>query len=531
MRSIYVLITLSASLLYACCSSPDRFSRISELVESSPDSALLCLKKQSYSGLSEKERALYGLLYMRIMEKQHRPLEPDTLLTNAEHFYTKHNCPNELATCYWLRGHKQAEKYQFEAAMNNYLMALDLVPDNNNLKANILFDTGVLFNQQGEYGKARTRFMKAFTYCNAAGNKRSSFYCMLYIGRTYYEEKNHCQALAFYKQYDYLCHDSVARGALLQETGINFYGMKQFDSAFIYLHNSLKYPYKYSNGSLRYSFLADLYFDAHKIDSAICSANKALSIQSDMRIRKCCFRILSNCYFTKNNSEKARFYMAKYQDCSDSIRAIEAQARGSFVEKIYKAEKQVVVTYGWIGYLSVAIILVVVCSVLIYLYKHYKQLVSKRELEATINQQKQEKEAMLTEQYIAKRNSIREDIDKKRHEQKLFNNASSEYTLRIKKMYADILHYDNSNLFFDGMNRNFNNIVTRLTTCYPDLNRKELEWCCLQILEIPTHEMLILLDYKNDNSLKRLKTRLSPKFKLENAAGLATFLARMITPI
>ncbi|MEI6755347.1 MAG: hypothetical protein WCK78_19585 [Paludibacter sp.] len=73
------------------------------------------------------------------------------------------------------------------------------------------------------------------------------------------------------------------------------------------------------------------------------------------------------------------------------------------------------------------------------------------------------------------------------------------------------------------------NLITKLRGRYPGLNDKELVWCCLYLLKVPTHDMLILLEYKTDNSLKRMKNRLSEKVSIENASLLGDLLFKIIS--
>ena len=73
-----------------------------------------------------------------------------------------------------------------------------------------------------------------------------------------------------------------------------------------------------------------------------------------------------------------------------------------------------------------------------------------------------------------------------------------------------------------------NNIISKLKTKAPDIKDKELIWCCLHLLDVPTHDILILLDYESVNSLKRMKGRLAIKLELENATLLNDYLLQLL---
>ena len=74
-----------------------------------------------------------------------------------------------------------------------------------------------------------------------------------------------------------------------------------------------------------------------------------------------------------------------------------------------------------------------------------------------------------------------------------------------------------------------NGIVAKLKAKAPDINEKEIIWCCLHLLDVPTHDILILLDYQSVNSLKRMKGRLAIKLGLQNAGLLGDYLLNQLT--
>ena len=82
-----------------------------------------------------------------------------------------------------------------------------------------------------------------------------------------------------------------------------------------------------------------------------------------------------------------------------------------------------------------------------------------------------------------------------------------------RKVYEELLHINDTEYFYDEMNSVLNNLVSKLNKLYPTLTPREVKWCCLSLLQIPSTDMYMLLD-TNVDSLKKMKQRLAPKFKL-----------------
>ena len=156
---------------------------------------------------------------------------------------------------------------------------------------------------------------------------------------------------------------------------------------------------------------------------------------------------------------------------------------------------------------------------------------SKKTIKQTEEKHIRHKAEIRTEPVIKKRKALKDKIKKIKTEQIQEKRPLSiaERELQARKIYEKLLHLNDTEFFFQEMNTLFNNLVIKLRARYPSLNDKELLWCCLYLLEVPTHDMLILLEYKTDNSLKRMKNRLSVKVGIENAGLLGDLLFKIIS--
>jgi hypothetical protein len=139
-----------------------------------------------------------------------------------------------------------------------------------------------------------------------------------------------------------------------------------------------------------------------------------------------------------------------------------------------------------------------------------------------VEQQLSIKQTLLRESLIQK---IEDAKSKQEFEHKKATFAQRE--IMDKELYNSCLHLNNWEVFEQLMNHTFNNLIATLKSNYPDITHKEITWCCLFLLHVPTPEVLLLLDYKQD-SLYKLKQRLVQKMNLKNAKELDNLLEDLV---
>jgi len=108
------------------------------------------------------------------------------------------------------------------------------------------------------------------------------------------------------------------------------------------------------------------------------------------------------------------------------------------------------------------------------------------------------------------------------------NANAEERVLLDKELYEKSLHISNWEAFSCEMNHTFNNIVEVFERNYSMLNRKEIIWCCLELLDIPTNDRVLLLD-STPEAIYKLKQRIARKLDLNNTKELDLFLKQLST--
>lgn len=515
--------------LGSCTVVPEGMKTADLLMETRPDSSLHILRALPPAVYrSGSNRALYNLLLIRAFDKNLMPLKPDSLLDFSINYYNSHHDNEHLATCYLYKGRMYKYALQYEKAMDYYLKALDAAGTKNNhvLLGRINLDMGDIYNTQNDFALARSNYRIAYYSFLDVNFQSQAFYCLLNIGRTYNAAKDYKNAEKYFQSMSSLPKDSLQLGALLQEEANNYYKYGKYDTALAYFRKVIRYPYIGNNRAIRYLNLADLYFDLNKIDSAFFYAKNALNYKPDIRTRRECYRILVNTVSLKGDLNALSQYMIRYQKCSDTIRIIDAQTKGSVLEVIHQVNNEVVKANTKLGYYFIVSILALLVLLLLYIRQLRLHRHEKLHAEQSVLQQKKDSRQEVISNYMEALYNRMDAIKAKQSVER--KNAS---TLEIEKLnlqlFERVLQINDPDFFYREMDTLFNNLVSNLRERFPVISSKEIIWCCLNMLEVPKSEICLILDYKS-SGLKKMKQRLAQKLNLPDAAGLDNFLMNML---
>jgi len=507
---------------------PSEIKTAERIMESDPDSALHILQHMHTDKLmmSSSDRALYGLLLFQALDKNNKPLQPDSVINYSVNYYQSVNDKPHLAIGYFFKAQLYKKAQRFEDATLLYLKALDLIQNNkeNVLLGEIYSDMGDICTIQKEYNESLIKYQQSIKCFNSAGKKTESSYRIISVGKIYHFLKQYKKAQQYYKQAISQTTDSLLHGTAYQEIGINYYWAKQYDSAQFFLRKSLKYPYKGTNYAIRYYNLADLFFDTHQIDSAFQYAGLALKYPSTFFTQRDCYRILANSEYNRKDFIKMAFYMSKYQDCSDSVRKIETQTKTTVLEDLHQTNGAISKSRHSLIVLGCTIPLIILIS-LFTVYRLRKRSKGKEKQLEEAEGHLEEAFVQLTEKKNLFIDSLMHQLQETRASQAVaYKKASIPQKEQMdKELYNNCLHINDWEAFKRLMNKTFNNLITTLESDYSDLTRKDLIWCCLFLLDIPNQDMALILD-SQPGSLYKLKSRLTQKMNLKSNKDLDRLL-------
>ena len=527
-RQIAVLI--AAMLISACSHLSDDLKTAEKLIEDKPDSSLSILNQISPEKISEGEnRALYNLLYIRALDKKHLPLKPDSLLDYPISWYEKHPEGNRLAYALLYKGRQYYYDLKYEKATNSFLKSRDEVRDSSDylLMGRICADMARVSSMQKDYNYSREKMKQALKYYQKGNCKYQYFYTMIELGRSFSLEKDCKSAISYFRKIDKLVVDSMTKGDLLDQYAFAYYNTGKVDSALYYYRQIINYPYMTYNRAIRYMYLADVYFDLQKFDSSEYFAMNAFKFKPELRTQRECHRILANLAYLKNDKKAEIQHMNQYVYLGETLRKIDSQTKGSFLENMHKSSKEAKSAREHNLYL----LLLIAFFMLVFGWLYMRANRKHRESETTLLQ-KHEKAKLQSKDELRQEliEVLKQKIkDSKKPQAEMLKKASpAEREVLIREFYTDLLHLDDWNKFSLEMCPMFGNLPQNLETNYPTLTHKEIIWCFLFLLDISQSDILSIMEYKQ-GSYSKLKQRIAKKLKLTDATELNDFLRRKVS--
>ncbi len=515
------LIPLFCLIFLGCSFLPNELKTAEQLMETAPDSALHVLQRMHTENImmSSSDKALYGLLLFQALDKNKMPLQPDSAITYSLKYFQRTNDKTRLAYCYYFKAKLYKNAQQYDDATVLYLRALDNSQDKKDyeLLGKIYKDMGDICFLQYDYKESREKYTLAVENFKKAGKLIDASYRMLDIGKSYYAIKDYKQAQNYFHKALVQNKDSVFYGSALQEIGASYFYSKQFDSSELYLRKSLKYPYLKFDYSARCYVLGNLYFSKGEYDSAYHYATVALKYPANFFTQRECYRILANTEYLKGNFKQMAVYMTSFQAYSDSVRKVESQTKTSVLEDVHNTTQVAGKTKSYLIVLAWVIPIIILISLYVVYILRKRTKGKEKELEEAEVQISQKQDLLV--------DSLLQKIEETRVAQSaVYKKASMTERERMdKEMYNSCLHVNDWEAFKKLMNKTFNNIIDNLERDTPEITHKELTWCCLFLLDIPTPDIALILD-SQPGSLYKLKQRLTQKMNLKSTKDLDLFL-------
>ena len=520
---VFFLNLILSFVLVGCSLMPNEMKTAQKVMDSNPDSALHILQRMHPNqSFLDADRALYGILLFQALDKSNKPLQPDSAINFSVNYYQNSNDKHNLAVAYYYKARLYKRSQQLDKATIQYLKLLDMVQKNNNLElmGKIYSDLGDICAMQADFKNSLEKHLISYDYFKKSGNISSANYKLLDVAKSYRLMKDHNSARLNYNKLLSVSKDSFLHGLVYQEIGINFYEVKRYDSAEYFLRKSLKYPFKGVSYAVRNYVLADLYFDMNKFDSATIYASNSLKYPANFVTRRECYRILVNSSYSLGDLVHMAPYITKYQEYTDSVRKIENQTKTSVLEDLHETSGNVSKFRHFLLILGVVLLLVLGLSFTIVFVLRKRAKNKQQQLDKT-------EEKLNEKQLFLKDNLIQKLEENRLLQATAYKKANlRERELINKEIFNLSLHLDDWETFKKLMNKTFNNLVTELETRCQEINHKEIIWCCLFLLNIPTNDMIILLDCQQQ-SIYKMKRRLTQKLHLSSTTDLEQLLLNL----
>ena len=508
-------------LLSGCSLMPNEIKNAEKIVDTYPDSALHILQQTHHSQkLSDADRALYGIVLFKALDKLEKNLQPDSVISFSVNYYQNTNDQLHLAQSYYYKARLLKNTQQFADATKIYLMLMDFAKNNDDLQGKIYSDLGDISIMQIDFRNALKKFKLSYSFFKKTKDAKNTNLKLFDIGRVYRLMKDYKSAKTCFDKLLSTCKDSLVVGLIYQEMGISFYHQTQFDSAKYFLRKSLDYPTRGTNLAIRNYVLADLYFDMNKFDSSTTYALKSLNYPANFITRKECYRILVNSRYSLKDLDHMAIYMIKYQNYTDSVRQFESQTKVSVLEDLHKKEGTTSKFKDYLIIVAAILIGLILIGLLLFFKLHQRNKTKEIALDLA-------NETIVKNQTLLRENLILKIEETKAEKNILFKKLSiPEKEKAIIEIYIQCLKLKYWNEFMALMNQTFNNLIVQLETNYSDLNHKEITWICLFLLDVPLTDIALILDSQT-GSIYKLKQRIAQKMNLSSTKELESLLKSM----
>lgn len=261
---------LSSVCLFSCSSSVKNPVLLSadSLMETRPDSALSILESiSSPQKLSRAERAYYAVLLTQAKHKNYIPLEDDSLIQTAVEYYGDRKKSINAARAHYYLGATYREKGRISFAVDEYLTAIRLVPEENEFLAMMYDNLGECYEEDGLCDVAMNSYREAYQILEGGYEE---IYPLKGIARVFLLQNNNDSAL-FYYQKALDCaleiQDSNLIGALYHDIALIYNDQKDYCQADKYASRAFK---KVNREMLMAVYLlkAEIFFNKNNLDSA-----------------------------------------------------------------------------------------------------------------------------------------------------------------------------------------------------------------------------------------------------------------------
>jgi hypothetical protein len=473
----------------------DIIRQAEQIVQEQPDSALRLLQGINRQRLSGEPLARYALLYSMAQDKSGLDVCSDSLLRIAYEYYTQHPEDSLYARC-------------------QYYMGLYYSLVDSTKQAEDCMRTAV------RYAEERKEYY--IQYLALYGISREIRYSNASLGLRYSK-----QALDVYMRY---CQTNIKNQIiLLQDIGEVYILCNMEDSALYYMDMALNEAHRLNDSSLVSMVMQEkslVYSKKKDYQRALLLAKEAWRLSSNKSISL--VSRLANCYAAADSAEQSKdlyiaiikvasyehkylaykhlsvieakehndslsmLYLDSAYECMEAIYAQQLKTKAAYFNNVLQLEedklqkeqeinkkKQII----WFSFMLITVIVTISLSVL-YNIRYRNRQKFKAERERHILQEKYEREQH--ERELAYKDNQISLMQKVIMERYLFRNNIEKQKETGKHITITPEDWEEISAFLNATSDNF---VNRLTESYPNLRKKDYQFCMLVRLGFPNKDL------------------------------------------
>ncbi|MBP1640968.1 MAG: regulatory protein LuxR [Bacteroidetes bacterium] len=531
----YIVCILSLLFVLSSCRHSSQqnavlLSKADKIMEQSPDSALLWLKKiqQPKELLSSKDFALYSLLLSQAYDKNDIEIRSDSLIQRAVDYFSNKKDYTRLGYAFFYLSRSERNKGNAQGQAEALLKALSVAIQSNNFEliGLIYSEKASIYEEQNQLDSMISYSQLSYNALKKGKNIRNQNIALMKIGYGYYLSYNFKKALSYYKNAENTAksiHDSPLLSSIYSIISLSHYYQNDYREALLYARKSLNYSDVYDFG--KWTSISAIYIKLGEIDSAKLYLNKCL--QGGNKTPDC-YLLLQEIAEKEKNYSQAIAYSKQYATQKDSLFKQSLATSFAGMEKKYNyeriaAENKSLIIVNQRNKIAVLFLLLgfscIIVIVLLWRYRH-KQIQLKQHQELV---EKEKENNLLLQQQINMQNALIKNVEhhKRTAIKRLVPNSVDFSTASEDTASDSLVLYDELISSIDGL---YNGFSQRLKSNFPQLTTTDILICCLLRAGFESGMIASVLDTQTDSFNVR-RTRLRKKLKIRHGINFSDFLA------
>lgn len=532
MKKCFWLLVAIFSLFVACsgCSSRrvnTRFQQVYGLLNTAPDSALSLLEEVDRLSLSEKDHAVYSLLYTIAQDKSGWDVDSDSLIGIAYSYFKGREQDSLYAKCQYYMGKYYLLNDSTRMAEECFTNAIRVSKKNEDyytayLALDRLGKSLNRSNHQVAVGYAKEAYQIYTERFN--DNPYNKFYLLLGIGNSY-SLPSEIDSARFYLTQALECaqesEDPELLSSVNQSFSILMQAQERADSALYYSKRAWNLaPQKNTTLALN---LAHAYLKADSIPQSMELLVQLVQSKSDI-IRDAAYQLLTECAFRNGNLHQAweytdstlsiyrRIHESSLKDKAAYFQANRQKLLSLEALKVEKQNEQQLFIGLGIILLSILFLLISISRNRILLYKNRKLMVEKeKEIEAVLYRTEKEKQELCLQQKEEQIKMLKTYISSIVN---LKNRIQDAWKEEKRDVFIDDALWLEVEKFLNSVESNF---VIRLKKVHPDLTQIDLIFCMLLRLGFCIKDLAEIYAISED-SLKQKQRKFKHKLGLNDSS-------------
>jgi tetratricopeptide (TPR) repeat protein len=500
-------------------------SRAENIVETKSDSAIALLNTiKAPQEMKRSDYAHYALIMAQAKNKRGLSLTSDSLIRIAFDFYSESKDLGKKAKAYFYMSRAEHDDGNPKDAVNYLLKAEEFASKDKNVKllGLIYSDKALVYYEQSAVDSAINAYRQAKNFFYLSHDSSNIAIASVQIARCYNLLQNYDSALTYCRlsAQEAIKHKNAVLYAMaLRFQGVVCYGMKDYGKARYYLKLAINLSKDdYDIG--KYLNLGMVYLSMNMPDSARYYFLESVKQKGDLSIKSSCYHYLLDLSLARGNVSDVRKYVSVYTAMVDSLykssihtSLIGLEQKFNYV-KIANANKTLTIHQQNTYILLLILFLIIAIGVSFYLFdsNRKKQAIS-RLLKDQLNLQQAKLDKLALLQKIARLRII----PKSNLEQ-----TGSQF-LKLFDTEIEMTSTDSTDLF-DSIDMAYNNLSQRLIGKFPQLNKKELLFCCLRYADFDNSSIATILEL-NINSVYRYNALIRDKMGYPKNIKLEKILA------